>query len=608
MSGFAARVWNSVCDWVSPLKVAIPQNGGFNAVRRRQRGLEFDREDYRFNYTHVSTLAVADTLPIREELHFGWLFEVCEKVLVSLDNRASINYGSEAARLHREKRAKLHSLKLRGLAAVAEIRDLVRAALLFDVRIGASNSPAKTVEEYNDLFRAIGLPAISKDFGNDLAFANMRVGGPNPMMLKRMTAPDDRLPVTEALYRAVVPGDSLAAAMAEARLYVTDYAVLDGVETGSFPNGQKYISAPIALFVVDKATKMLKPVAIQLKQKPGPDNPIFTPGDGWNWQIAKTFVEVADGNVHETVMHFARTHMVMEPFVLCTFRQLAANHPIRLLLAPHFEGTLNINTSSWKHLIADGGAIDKLCAPSIQACRGLAIQGVKQIDVMASLLPKTFADRGVDDASALPNYPYRDDAMMYWKIIGEWVAGYTALYYTGDADVQDDPELQAWVRELAANDGGRIAGLPNGGTLRTLGELNELLTYTLFTCSAQHAAVNFPQYPLMSYTPNMPLAAYRPVPTAKTGATEADYIAMLPTLDMAELQTELGYMLGDVYYTELGQYSHNQFRHDPRVDGLLQTFHTSVANAGTTIAERNEERPFPYTTLLPEGIPQSINI
>jgi arachidonate 15-lipoxygenase len=604
MSGFAARVW----DRVAPLKVALPQKSGFYGISRRQRQLEAARQEYRFNYTHVSTLAVADVLPVREELHFDWLFEVCEKVLVSLDNRASLEYGTEVAKVHRNKRAKLHSLKLRGLAAVAEIRDLVHGALQFDLRAGAPANPAKTIDEYNGLFRSIGLPPISKDFQNDLAFANMRLAGPNPLMLRRMTTPDERMPITDAMFRVAAPGDSLAAAMAEARLYATDYAVLDGVELGKVPNGQKYISAPIALFVVDKATKVLKPVAIQLRQTPGAGNPIFTPDDGWNWQIAKTFVEVADGNVHETVMHFARTHMVMEPFVLCTYRQLAATHPIRLLLAPHFEGTLSINTSSWKHLIADGGAVDKLCAPSIQACRGLAVQGVKQLNVMESLLPKTFADRGVDDATALPNYPYRDDAMLYWRVIGDWVTGYTGLYYLSDADVQQDTELQAWVRELAANDGGRIAGLPNGGALRSIRELNDLLTYTVYTCSTQHAAVNFPQYDLMSYTPNMPLAAYRPVPTEKTGATEEDYIATLPTLDMAELQAELGYMLGDVYYTELGMYGDGHFRHDKRVDGLLTQFHRGVADTGVAIAERNEEREFPYTTLLPEGIPQSINI
>ena len=151
-------------------------------------------------------------------------------------------------------------------------------------------------------------------------------------------------------------------------------------------------------------------------------------------------------------------------------------------------------------------------------------------------------------------------------------------------------------------------GIPNAGSIQTINQLNDLLTFVIYTSSVQHAAVNFPQYDRMSYVPNMPLSSYRPVPTQKTGATEADFIAMLPTLDMAELQMELGYMLGDVYYTELGKYDASQFHHDPRVLEALERFQQSIAAAGTTITERNQQRARPYRTLRPEGIPQSINI
>lgn len=110
----------------------------------------------------------------------------------------------------------------------------------------------------------------------------------------------------------------------------------------------------------------------------------------------------------------------------------------------------------------------------------------------------------------------------------------------------------------------------------------------------------------MSYAPNMPLAGYRPAPTTKTGATEADFVAMLPTLDMAELQMDLGYLLGTVHYTQLGQYERNQFR-DQRVAAPLQAFQQRLAGIGRTIDERNQTRR-PYETLAPLGIPQSINI
>ena len=66
---------------------------------------------------------------------------------------------------------------------------------------------------------------------------------------------------------------------------------------------------------------------------------------------------------------------------------------------------------------------------------------------------------------------------------------------------------------------GRIKGLPNDGAVQRIGELIEVATFVIYTCSVQHAAVNFPQYDCMSYTPNMPLAGYRPAPTMKTCAT-----------------------------------------------------------------------------------------
>ena len=167
--------------------------------------------------------------------------------------------------------------------------------------------------------------------------------------------------------------------------------------------------------------------------------------------------------------------------------------------------------------------------------------------------------------------------------------------------------MQAWGQELASRDGARINGLPNGGSLQTTAELIDLVTLLIYTSSVQHAAVNFPQYDLMSYTPNMPLASYAPAPTSKTGASEADYLAMLPTLDMAELQQELGYLLGSVHYTQLGHYGFHHF-HDKRVSTYSNEFQKKVAEIGGRIEERNRNRFRAYETLDPAGIPQSINI
>lgn len=584
----------------------LPQQTPFVKGLLRKLKCRWDRRLYQYDYSHVSPLAVLKHLPITDQFGFEWLKIVGKRVVEVLENHAQLELESHTKLLHADKHKLIRELIEVGESSVITLTHHIAESLRFDGRIGAPASPAKSLQDYAELFRAFGLPPIAKDFMDDRAFAAMRVAGPNPVMLKRLKTRDERMPITNEMFRIAVPKDSLDAALAEGRLYLADYAPLDGAELGTFPNGQKYLYAPLALFVITGSNKELLPVAIQCKQMPGADNPIFTPNDGYNWLIAKTIVETADGNIHEASTHLGRTHLTMEAFVISSYRQLADNHPMALLLWPHFEGTLAINKASWQHLIADKGGVDKLMGGTINTSRKVAVQGVQSTRVMNDLLPLTFAQRDVADREAFPNYPYRDDSLLYWDAIHEWVNAYVRLYYPNDAEIQRDTELQGWARELASDDGGRIKGLPNNGSIQRIEELIEVATFVIYTCSVQHAAVNFPQYDCMSYVPNMPLAGYRPAPTTKTGATEADFVAMLPTLDMAELQMDLGYLLGTVHYTELGQYGRHQF-HDQRVAAPLQQFQKRLADIGQKINERNLTRR-PYETLNPSGIPQSINI
>lgn len=55
----------------------------------------------------------------------------------------------------------------------------------------------------------------------------MRLAGPNPVMLERVTAPARNFPVTDERYRQAMgdKGDSLAAAGAEGRLFQVDYGI-----------------------------------------------------------------------------------------------------------------------------------------------------------------------------------------------------------------------------------------------------------------------------------------------------------------------------------------------------------------------------------------------
>src|SRR5262249_10385122 len=160
-----------------------------------------------------------------------------------------------------------------------------------------------------------------------------------------------------------------------------------------------------------------------------------------------------------------------------------------------------INSMAHTDLVADGGACDQMMGGTIAATRGLTVKGLQNYPFQGAALPRVLKDRGLDDATLLPHYPYRDDALLYWNAIHQWVADYLALYYPTDADLQQDHELKSWLAELAAADGGRVVGLGFNGQAPDLATLTDTVALIIFTASAQHAAVNFPQCDLMSYVP-----------------------------------------------------------------------------------------------------------
>jgi arachidonate 15-lipoxygenase len=143
--------------------------------------------------------------------------------------------------------------------------------------------------------------------------------------------------------------------------------------------------------------------------------------------------------------------------------------------------------------------------------------------------------------------------------------------------------------------------------IQTLAYLIEAVTTIIFTGSAKHAAVNFPQSSLMTYMPNLPLAGYRAAPQTNEVITKDDYFELLPPLSQAETQLNMTYLLGSIYYTKLGEYEAGHFA-DIRVVPVLKEFQDRLKQIELEIKARNEVRSTYYDVLLPSKIPQSINI
>jgi arachidonate 15-lipoxygenase len=475
---------------------------------------------------------------------------------------------------------------------------------------------ASNLSSYQAQFQLLPLPRDAGVALDDLVFARLRVAGPNPVVLRRIVTPDSRFPITDAHYRSVMSeDDSLDLAGKEGRLYLADYKVLEGAQAGTFPT-QKYFTSPLALFAVPKEgspDRLLRAVAIQCTQQPSDSSPIFTPKDGLGWEVARLFVQVADGYYHEMISHLGLTHLLVEAFAMATPRQLAPEHPLNVLLTPHLQGTLAINNAAVDTLIAPKGFVDRLLPGTIEASTQLAVDAVLRFQFNHELFPLSLIARGVDDAEAFPDYPYRDDGKLIWDSIHGWVVDYLSLYYGSDGDVAQDYELQAWLAELTSQQGGGLQDIGQDGAIRTLAYLADMVTMIIFTAAAQHATVNFPQSYIMSYTPSLPLAAYAPAPTVALASQPANIEALLaymPPLQQSFMQQTLMELLGNLYFTRLGaydRYSATSYFQDPRVRLSLKSFQQRLQEAESTIARRNLHR-IPYRTLLPSAIPQSINV
>ena len=578
---------------------------------------------YQFNYTFVSPLAVIGRVPARARV----LRRVAERRRGPRHSSASPTASSWKARRATPSSYGASTSLLTeakgcwgcGTVPRRGARDRRRRAEVHRPCATALATRPTDLAAYADLFRAIGLPPIASGMGDDTLFAHMRVAGPNPVMLKRVVRGSTT--GSHSSPRPSSPASSLAISLAAAaaggasvprRLRGTR-AASNGAPTRT--TFVKYLYAPLALFVTDRITRHLHPVAIRCKQTPAPDNPIFTPDDGHNWRIAKTVVEIADGNFHEAVTHLARTHLLIEPFVVCTYRQLAPNHPLFVFLAPHFEGTLAINEAAWQHLIANKGAADQLFGGSIEARRAFGQwPSGATCSMRASAVPgKAVAARARGqhrDAAHISVPRRRPTVLGRDPRMGECALP-RALLTRRTQKVQADGELlKAWMGEIGSVNGGRVSGF---GPARRRPDARVPDRRSHDDPVHVQRTARGGELPAVRRDVELPpgdagLAGYSPAPTSKT--------RLRPTRDPPRDVPRPWTWPNSRWNSDIcsGRSTTRRSVSTPRlfprpcVADPLARFQARSRSTPAGRSPAGNATRVPYTTLAPTGIPQSINI
>jgi arachidonate 15-lipoxygenase len=474
------------------------------------------------------------------------------------------------------------------------------------------------------------LPDFAED--SDSAFAYWRVAGANPLGLvqeRSLTGLLARIPLQIRLVEARLASRlarpvSLSDEAQRGRLFCVDFRLLqDALRPEQLAHRDsrwraKYLPTPIGVFLETDGPGdggCLVPLAIQIDQlHDARKNPVLHPREvqagvapgegppppegGWTWRLAKLYFEAADVSFQASCGHILRTHLVLEPFAVATPRQLASQHPVSRLLRPHLRFTLAANRAVYAYF-------NDFYAGTLEESREIAIQSYHKHRFHALELEAELAGRGVGEAPAV--YPYRDDARLWRQPIRDFVGSYLGEFYSSDASVRGDGELQDWARELMDPQRGAVNGLVPDGDLDSTAKLADLLSQVIFTAGPGHASQHFPANHYYRHAPTFPGAAYVPPTRRQDRNHEARLRNALPPARSAARQWTYN-SFTNYQYDRFGDYTGYDLATMPEAQRPIATLHTDLVEVENEIQRRQAARRYPYPFLLPSRVPNSVNI
>uniref|UniRef100_A0A9J8A0C4 Si:dkey-17e16.9 n=1 Tax=Cyprinus carpio carpio TaxID=630221 RepID=A0A9J8A0C4_CYPCA len=451
-----------------------------------------------------------------------------------------------------------------------------------------------------DVFDVKRLHWMDDDF-----FGYQLLNGSNPMMLRRCTEFPLNFAVTNGMVQPFLEsGTSLTLEMKQGNIFLCDYKRLADLSTQFINGKQQYVAAPLCLLYKKQVGKLL-PIAIQLQQQASEDNPVFLPSDSeYDWQLAKLYVRNADCLEHQASFYL-RTHLA-ETFTVSLMRNLPAAHPIHKLLVPHTRYTLQINTLIRNRLLGPEGAVTQNTSIGDEGMTNLMKRALSDLTYSSLCLPEDISDRGLE---SIPNFFYRGDGLRLWSFINDFVRSMVEFYYQSDSDVQQDTELQDWIKEIFIH--GFLeqssTGIPQ--CFSTVEEVIKFVSMVIFTVSAQHSALRAGQFDYGSWFPNAPGSLKQPPPTSKGSSDKSILLDTLPDMNTSAYLVSVFWLLSKPSsdLVSLGQYPEDYFC-QMAPQKRIRDFQAELSFFSEAIKDRNKGLQVPYTYMCPDNISNSVSI
>ncbi|EPS36284.1 hypothetical protein H072_10175 [Dactylellina haptotyla CBS 200.50] len=425
------------------------------------------------------------------------------------------------------------------LAAEAVLSTADRGVATLDI---AKYNNLKTLDDYTKLYddewvqstNPTGvMPGMLTNYTQDLLFSMERLSL-NPYSVRRLIPGQDSLPfIVDSSTVQNVAGTSLSSLLSQGRLFYVDHR-----DQSSLPRTAQFGAACDAYFYISPSSGAFLPLAIRTNYG---SNLIYTPADSANdWLLAKMMFNVNDF-FHGQFHHLANTHFVAEVAFQAAVRTLSDNHPVYGVFKRLMYGAFGIRPLAVVVLFRQNGSIDNFFAHSGGAAQTYSAtlynNGVAGA-VQSNYFETNLRRRGLIGSTvgpALKSFPFYEDALVIHNSIKKFITSFVNSYYSNDATVVGDAELQAWMGEAVT--AGSI-DFPSSSTMKTRGQLIDLLSHMAHLVSTSHHTVNTNNLITGGgVLPLNPSALYKDIPTAKGVTNVADYLIPVgPVLDMIQNQ------------------------------------------------------------------------
>ncbi|KAH8651205.1 arachidonate 8-lipoxygenase [Xylariales sp. PMI_506] len=310
-----------------------------------------------------------------------------------------------------------------------------------------------TLEDYTELYNGEWQntiphgpdPGVETNYTQDLLFSMQRLST-SPYQIRRLNPASDNLQFTIADSIAIqISGLKLQELFSQGRLFYADYR-----DQKDLTPSAQFSAACDGYFYIDTNSGDFLPLAIRTNVGA---NLVYTPLDSPNdWLLAKMMFNVNDFWFAQW-NHLAGTHEVLQIVWQSAIRSLSQEHPVYAILNRLTYEVFSIQLLAEAILFIPGGAVDLVFPYTGQEAQSYTTDryfngGAGRFQ--SNYFETDLTNRGLINPSLGPNiknFPFYEDAKVLHTAIETFITAFVNSYYSSDAVVAADTEIQNWVAE-----------------------------------------------------------------------------------------------------------------------------------------------------------------